>query len=160
MMRLCRALVRFAGVPLAGDDRGLAAIETAIVAPVLLLLSAGAIDASRAVAQQNELQTAADIAAGVTLATRPSTSDNLTTLKNVIAVETGLALSSVQAAFIYRCGTAGEYVGDMEVCGSDTYTTYVRIVLRKTYDPMWSKFGFGGPIKLQVTRQAIAEQSK
>lgn len=141
------------------SEQGTAVIETAIVTPVLLLLSLGAFDASGIVARQNELQNAADVAAGATLASSPDTAQKLATLKAVVVASTGLSSSNVDAAFIYRCGTNPNYVQSSASCASDPYTTYVQITLHDVYTPSWSKFGVGSPVKLLVVRQAIAGQT-
>ncbi|GGD85066.1 TadE/TadG family type IV pilus assembly protein [Croceicoccus mobilis] len=141
------------------DQRGTAAIETAILAPVLLMLSLGAIEVSTAVARQNELQNAADVAAGVVLAAKPDTPQKLSALKSVVVASTGLDDSKVAVSLIYRCGLDADYVALVDLCGSEYHTTYVRLALEDRYMPSWTRFGLGGPVTLRVVRQAIAEQS-
>ena len=50
------------------DNRGSVVVETALIAPVLALMSVGAFQVSQAVARQHELQTGADDAASLALA--------------------------------------------------------------------------------------------
>ena len=62
------------------DARGSMAIETAIVAPVLAMLSVGGFEVSAMVARQTELQSAASEAEGIALAASPDDAGKLATL--------------------------------------------------------------------------------
>ena len=145
--------------PLSHDNRGAIAIETAMVAPVLLLLSLGAFQASEVVARHNELQSAVGEASTAVLAVAPTTSGELTTLKNVVAASTNLPSSKVTLTFKYRCGEATAYVNSPSGC-SDFFSTYVEIVLSDTYNPVWTAYGITEPINLSVTRYVITRQSE
>lgn len=146
-------------VPLSQDNRGAIAIETAMVAPVLLLLSLGAFQASEVVARHNELQSAVGEASTAVLAVAPTTSGELTTLKNVVAASTNLTSNKVTLTFKYRCGEATAYVNSPSGC-SDFFSTYVEIVLSDTYNPVWTAYGIAEPINLSVTRYVITRQSE
>ena len=76
MIRALALLVR--------DDRGSMAIETAFVAPVLLLLSLGGFEVSQMVAGQTELQSAAAEAAAVVRAVAPETTGERNTVRSII----------------------------------------------------------------------------
>lgn len=145
--------------PLGRDNRGTMAIETALVAPVLLLLSLGAFQASEVVARHNELQSAVGEASTAVLAVTPTTDGELTTLKNVVAASTNLPSNKVTLTYKYRCGEATAYVNSPSGC-SDFYSTFVEIVLSDTYTPVWAQYGITGPINLSVTRYVITRQSE
>ena len=135
------------------DKRGSMAIETAFVAPVLVLLSLGGFQASQVIARQTELQTAAAEAAEIALAA-PTTS--LTTLRDIIKTSAGITNNSqVLVTTEYRCGTTATRV-TANTCGSGvTVTTYDKIVVTDTYTPKWTAYGIGSPISYSVTRWVI-----
>jgi len=142
------------------DARGTLAIETAIVAPTLILLALGAFQASTIVARQAELQGAVQEAQSVALAIAPETEDARATLKGIIATSTGLPAEQVAVEATYRCGSETGYVASSTTCGvGNPYASYVRITLTDTYTPTWVNFGVGGPINLEVERLVIIKQA-
>ena len=66
------------------DQQGTMVIETAIVAPVLVLMALGAFQVSQLVARQLELESAATEAAAIALAAPPEDAAKRTILTNVI----------------------------------------------------------------------------
>ena len=138
---------------LQANRSGTMAIETAIVAPVLILLSLGAFDASRMVARQSELQTAAAEAASIVLASPPTTAAERDTIEQVIEASTGLAADHVTLTEVYRCGTDEDFVTDPTDCASvDLTSTFISLRITDTYNPQWTKFGIGGPMNYDVRR--------
>jgi Flp pilus assembly protein TadG len=135
------------------DARGSMAIETAFVAPVLVLLSLGGFQASQVIARQTELQTAVAEAAEIALAA-PSTS--LTTLRDIIKTSTGITNNSqVLVTNEYRCGTTATRVAT-NTCGSGlAVTTYDKIAVTSSYVPKWAKFGVDSTVNYTVTRWVI-----
>lgn len=142
------------------DDRsGAMAIETAIVAPVLVLLSLGAFQVSTLVARQGELQSAMGVAAGVALASTPDTEDKRLTLKNIIAASTGLAATQIAVSDAYRCNANDHLVTAISNCTvGDKISSYVKIDLTDTYVPIWREFGVGSDLTLTVNRFIMIEQ--
>lgn len=144
---------------LRGDQAGAMAIETAIVAPVLVLLSLGAYQVSTLVARQGELQSAMGVAAGVALASTPDTEDKRLTLKNIIAASTGLAASQIVVSDAYRCNANDQLVIATSNCTvGDKISSYVKIDLTDTYVPFWREFGVGSDVTLNVNRFIMIEQ--
>lgn len=137
------------------DCHGMMAVETAIVATVVALLSLGAFQVSTFVARQNELQGAAADAAAIALAASPSTGGQLSTIKTILQTSTGLPSDKVSVTFIYRCGTNTTLITSSSSCsqnGSNRLYTYVRIVMTDTYNPIWSSYGLGSGVNLKVDR--------
>jgi hypothetical protein len=135
------------------DDRGGMVIETAIVAPVLALLSIGAFQVSMAVARQSELQSAAQIAGAIVLASNPDTEAEMITLKQVIMEETRLNADQVSLTKVYRCNSDAAFVSGGNICSDDAeISTFVRITMTDSYTPQWTQLGMGGPIGYRVTR--------
>lgn len=155
-MQVSLALLR----RLVGDSRGAFAIETAIVAPVLLVMSLGAFQVSAMVARQSELQGAAAEAAAIAIASAPDTQAKLDTLKSIIVTSTELPTNKVTVAFAHRCGANANYVTDSATCGGGDIATYVRIDLSDTYTPVWTEFGVGRPLTYSVTRYVMTRQWK
>jgi len=147
MMRLPTLLA------LSRNKAGTMAIETAIVAPVLILLSLGAFDASRMVARQSELQSAISEATSIVLASPPETVEQQDTLEQVIEASTGLAADEVTLTEVYRCGTDEDFVNDPSTCASsDLASTYIQLRITDTYTPQWTQFGIGGPMNYDIQR--------
>lgn len=137
------------------DCRGMMAVETAIVATVVALLSLGAFQVSTFVARQNELQGAAADAAAIALAAKPDTTTKLNTIKSILRTSTGLSTDRVTVSYVYRCGTDSTLITSPSSCsqnGSNRLYTYVRIVLSDTYNPIWSSYGLGSGVNLRVDR--------
>lgn len=137
------------------DCRGMMAVETAIVATVVALLSLGAFQVSTFVARQNELQGAAADAAAIALAAKPDTTTKLNTIKSILRTSTGLSTDRVTVSYVYRCGTESTLITSPSSCsqnGSNRLYTYVRIVLSDTYNPIWSSYGLGSGVNLRVDR--------
>jgi Flp pilus assembly protein TadG len=133
------------------EERGSMALETAIVAPVLLALAVGGFDASQLVARQTELQSAAAEAAAIVRAIAPETTAQRNTIRNIVATSTGLPNANVTVDEIYRCGTATDYV-TTDTCGSGPRSTYIRVTIIDRRAPIWSTFGIGGPVAYNVAR--------
>lgn len=137
---------------------GTMVIETAIVAPVLILMALGTFQVSGVVARQTELQTAAAEAAAIALAAAPDTAAKRTTVEQVIEASTGLAENQVAVSAAYRCDDE-DYVADPAACSSATVaSSYVKIVLTDTYEPAWTRFGVGSAINYRVTRYVMYQQ--
>ena len=138
------------------NQRGAVVIETAFAAPVLVLLGLGAFQVSQAVARQHELQAGADDAASMALAGWTDSSAQKTALKSVLKSTLNLTDDKVTITNKYRCGTTVAYVNVKTDCANGTIvTTYLRIVLTDTYTPTWAEFGFGKPLKYNVTRTLV-----
>lgn len=138
------------------DNRGAVVIETALVAPVLALMSVGAFQVSQAVARQHELQTGADDAASLALAGWQQDTGDITAVKSVIRRTLALGDSQVTVARKFRCGTDTALVDDRATCLEGTIvTSYIQIRLTDTYTPLWSDFGVGSDIEYDVRRLVV-----
>ena len=93
--KLHRALVR-----LAGDERGAAVVETAIIAPVLALLALGSYDMSRMIARQHDLQGGASDVEGIILAVATGPGTNVNKIEAVL--ESSLDLSNSGSVALRR----------------------------------------------------------
>lgn len=144
---------------LARNQRGAVMIETAIVAPVLIMMSLGAFQVSQIVARQTELQEAASEAAGIALAAMPDTAAERTTVKNIIVASTGLTSSQVTISEKFRCGTSTTYVDTDSSCVGVKVANYVKIELDATYTPIWANWGLGGDLNFNVDRYVMVKQT-
>jgi len=155
MMRLGRLL------ELARDARGTMAIETAIVAPVLAVMSLGIFEAGSMVSRQQELQSGASEAEAIILAaatsSTPTSSDDL---KKVIKNSLGLTDAQVVLTQRFRCD-GGDLLEDATTCTSGkALSTYVRVELKDTYTPVWSNYGFGKSFNYNVVRTVLVNTLK
>ena len=131
-------------------------IETAIVAPVLALLSLGGFEVSGMVARQSELQTAVAEAAQVAIASAPDTAEERATIKAIIMASAKLPSSKVTVSNEYRCNATATTVTSKSSCASsDVVTTYLKIYVTDTYTPGWTDFGVGRPLTYRITRRVI-----
>lgn len=144
---------------LRGDSCGAMLVETAMVTPMLLVLSLGSYDASRMFARESELQTAASEASAIALANPPDTTAELTTLRNIIKSSTGLTDTDVTVVLEYRCGNNAAYVTSNTSCGTQTVSNFVRINITDIYRPTYADFGIGGNINYRVTRYVMIGQT-
>ena len=138
------------------DKRGSVVIETAIVAPVLLVLSLGAFDMGRLVARQSELQSAVAEVGQIAIAIRVDTQTERDKIKAILVRSTGTAASNVTVSNSYRCGAANTTTTTESDCvGSDMITTYLDINITESKAPLWNNFGIGNPITYRVNRKVI-----
>lgn len=141
------------------DSAGAMLIETAMVAPVLVLMALGAFQVSVMIARQTELQSAAAEGAAIALAALPDTAAKRTTLAQVIRTSTGLATDKVSVDLVFRCANETTLrTNNDNPCGSQATTSYVRIQLTDTYTPAWTRFGVGSPLTYRVNRLVLLEQ--
>ena len=132
---------------------GSVVIETAIVAPVLVLLSLGTFDVSRMVARQHELQTGAIDLEGIVLAVAKGTGTNETTIRAALSSSLNLPLSKVTVVKVYRCGSSASTVTAISSCSDPTDTSiYVKVTLSDSYTPIWTKFGVGSQLNYNLVR--------
>lgn len=136
---------------LRADENGSMAIETAFVAPVLLIMALGGFEVSTMVARQTELQSAAAEAASVVRAVIPETAEERTTVRNILATSTGLTTEQITVTEIYRCGTAEAYITSGG-CGTGVQYKFIQVDLTDTYEPMWTKWGVGTGFTYNVSR--------
>lgn len=137
------------------DARGSMAVETAIVIPTLLLMSLGGFQVSKMVARQVELQNAVSEAAQIAQATTPDTAAKRTTIRDIIKTSTGITDNAkVQVTNEYRCDTSA--VQASSTCSTgQTLTTYLKIVVVDTFNPIWTDYGAGTSFDYSVTRRII-----
>lgn len=141
------------------DERGTMAIETAIVLPVLLLLSLGSFQVSTMVSRQTELQSAAAEASAIALAARPETEAERLTVEQVIEASTGLADDGVALTPMFRCNADAAFVAAVDACPAESQiSSYLQLDLQYSYEPVWTSFGVGGQVDYEVTRYVILEQ--
>ena len=135
-----------------GDVAGTAAIETAIVAPILMTLSLGAYEISKVVARQSELQSAAEQATEISLASTPDTAEEALQIERILVDSTGLDDSQIDVDLRYRCAAADTLTTSAGTCDEDELSTFVRIVMRDTYTPVWTEYGVGDNFTFLVER--------
>ncbi|MCB2047158.1 MAG: pilus assembly protein [Novosphingobium sp.] len=146
-----------------GDTRGAVAIETAFVAPMLILMSVGGFEVSQMVARQHELQSGASEATAIALAGNQGAVmenaelklDNLLTESLFGQVEGNE--NKVLVSRWYRCdarNTKTQNKSDCENSGNDKkrYSTYIRIIITDEWEPTWKKIGLGSDLDYRVER--------
>lgn len=132
---------------------GSVVVETAIVAPVLVLLALGTFDISRMVGRQSDLQTGATEVQSIVLAVSNGTATDVNTIQSVLMSTLSLPSNKVTVVKMFRCGTNSALVAASSSCNSNAViSTYVQVTLTDTYTPMWTNFGVGRPMNYRVQR--------
>ena len=135
------------------DQAGSMAIETAVVAPVLILLSLGIFEASSIVSRQHELQTTAAEGEIIAMATAGGATTTTTTIKSIIQNSVGLSANQISISRLYRCDDDQNTVANRTSCDEDAVvTSYIHLDLTDTYTPLWTEFGLGKPVTFNVER--------
>ena len=133
--------------------RGAFAIETALVAPLLALMSIGTFEVGTMVSRQQEQQSAASEAESIILAAAGGTGTDSDVIEEVIETSMGLAANQVTLEQRFRCGsTAGAPVEDATDCEIEPVYRYVRLEMSDSYTPVWANFGVGSSFDYNVQR--------
>jgi Flp pilus assembly protein TadG len=139
---------------IADDQRGSFAIETAFVAPVLILMTLGIFEVGTIIARQHELQSAANEIEIIVIATNQGAETDVTTLKSIVQQSVNLNANEVALAQSFRCGTAEILVNSASMCDEDeAISSYVTVSITEQYVPKWTYMGVGGPISFTVNRR-------
>ena len=133
---------------------GAMAVEVALLAPLLILFSVGAFEASSIVARQSELQGAASDVGSITLSSNGVSNVSPTTVRDILMVSTGLDEDNVEVVRRYRCGVEPELIETQGPCEDENavISNYFQITLHDRYRPLWTEFGIGKPIDFEVER--------
>ena len=137
---------------IAADRQGSMLIETAVVAPTLIVLSIGAFEIATMVEKQNRLQSTAELATEIALVSAPDTDDER------IAIQTELssslpATAAIQVEYKYRCGvTTTLEDAPPSGCSEEALSTYLHVALTDFYEPVWTSWGFGQAFEYDVQR--------
>ena len=134
------------------ETRGTVTIETALVAPVLVLMALGTFDAGGMVARQNELQSAAAEAQAIVQAKPPTDAAGRQTVRDIMKASAGLTDEQVSVTERFRCATAASYVSVNSCVEGEDVSTFIRVALSDTYTPVWTQFGIGSPVNYNVVR--------
>jgi len=148
------------------DRQGSVVIETAFVAPLLVLMAVGSFEVSSMVARQNELQSGVAEAAAVALAANMGAETTTTQLKSMLKESLDLTDQQVTVTRLFRCDNNTALVANRDTCGGGNsggaddngggndvvVSSYIRIRLQDTYTPVWSKIGIARPVTYTVRR--------
>ena len=126
---------------LARDKRGTSLIETALIAPVLILLATGSVDAGFGYAKQFRVQQAA--ARTAELAGTMGMLSNLgTTMQSEAASAAGVASGNVTVDIWLEC--AGVRQSDVNgTCTGSSPARFASVVITDTYTPLFAAFFSG-----------------
>lgn len=129
------------------------AIETAIIAPVLVALSIGGFEVGSMVARQTELQSAAAEAAAIVRASTPATSEERLAIRNVVATSAKVRSGQVSVVQIYRCADSTHYETSADECDNgQVVNKFIRVSIWEYRRPIWAEFGIGSSVTFNVTR--------
>ncbi|MBV1689358.1 pilus assembly protein [Novosphingobium sp. G106] len=129
------------------------AIETALVAPMVILLALSSADFSKIISRQQELQSAMGQVEGIALASNSGATTDTATLKTLLMQSLSLPSSNVVVEKLYRCGTNATLVADSTSCSSsDVVSSYIKVTLLDSYNPIWQRVSKIGTWNFSVQR--------
>lgn len=136
------------------DRKGSVAIETAFVAPALLLMSFGGFEVSSMVARYHELQSGASEAEAVALAANMGAETNVNELERMIRNSLDLNENQVSVVKKFRCNGSNELLDTADTCSEDDdiLASYVELKITDNYKPVWTSFGFSKTFHYRVNR--------
>lgn len=132
------------------DTRGSMLIETAIVAPALMLMCIGGVEVGTMVEKQNRLQAVAEQATEIVMITEADTPEERSDIQEELE-EALPSTGTVSVTPKYRCGTAAMTTSP-GTCEEELLSSYIEIVMTDTYTPTWTEFGIGEPFTYNVVR--------
>ncbi|MDF8331863.1 TadE/TadG family type IV pilus assembly protein [Novosphingobium cyanobacteriorum] len=148
-----RWLTRLVGTLRAARE-GAVVIEFALLAPMVVLMGLGAVDVSRIVARQAQLQAAVAEAGQIVLASTPDNDTKINAIKTVIANTTGIPTGSITIITVYRCGVDTTFVSLPGYCPvTGEIGKYLQVSVTDTYAPYWTALGVGKPFTMKIKRQ-------
>ena len=149
--------MRILGLPrqLLACGCGAMAVETAIVAPVLALLSIGTFEVGTMVSRQQELQSAASEAEAIIMGAAGGAGVESDDIKDVIVLSMGLDPDQVELEQRFRCGD-GVLVLDATGC-TERVSRYVLLELDDSYTPIWANYGVGSEFNYNVDRTIMVQ---
>lgn len=137
----------------ARSERGSVAIETAMVAPIVILLALSSADMSKIVSRQQELQSAMGQVEGIALAAGSGATTDTTTLKTMLMQSLSLPSANVTVDKLYRCSANTTLVTAATSCSSsDVVSTYIKVTLTDSYTPIWQRVSKIGTWNFNVQR--------
>lgn len=147
-------MIRRGLIRLMRDCGGSMAIETAAVAPMLVLMSIGTFEVARMVSRQQELQSAAGEGETIALAaSEAGQTTSIDTVRDIIAQSVSLDSDQVTVKRYYRCNDDEALVTDKTTCASDAViTSYLKLELTDRYAPIWTRLGIGSAFDYDVQR--------
>ncbi len=135
---------------LPNDERGVAAIELAMIAPVLALVMLGSLDLARAIATKISLEQAANRAMHLAEVLRPTSSANLAYINAQAAADARAALGSeptvTSAIYLRKCGARAVARTGTCVLG-ELPVNHLEITVRGTHRSIFTALarGWAGP---------------
>jgi Flp pilus assembly protein TadG len=134
------------------DRRGSVIVETALITPVLLIMSIGAYDVSRMIARKTELQEVAAEVAAIAMA-QTNANRSTTSLKDIAVAAAGVPASAVTVTEYLKCGVNTALVAITAPCATTVESAqYVVITINASYTPYSTNFGVGSAVALNITR--------
>lgn len=143
-------------------ERGAMAIETALVAPVLAIMSIGTFEVGTMVSRQQELQSAASEVESIILAAATGTGAASDDIEAVIEDSLNPSNSrpdlEVSLEQRFRCHDVDALVLDGTGCDTTKpIYRYVRLEISDRYTPVWVDWGVGSAFDYDVVRTIMVK---
>ena len=137
---------------LAGNVHAAVLVETAIVAPTLIVMCIGSFEVATMVEKQSRLQSTAELATEIAVISSPDTEAERVAIENELSGSLA-PTATIHVVFKYRCGTQAALANTPPSgCSEDSLSTYLHISLTDYYQPVWTDFGIGSAFEYDVQR--------
>ena len=133
-----------------GHTAGSVLVETAIVAPALILMCIGGVEVGTMIEKQNRLQSVAEQATEIVMVSNPDTADERSDIREELD-DALPATATVAVTDKYRCGT-GAMTTSPGTCDEELLSSYIEVTMTDSYAPTWTQFGFGSAFSYNVVR--------
>lgn len=129
------------------------AIETAIVAPLLVIMTLGTFEVGTVVARQHELQSAANEAEIIITAVNRGATIEVDQISEILQNSVDLTAEDITIEREFRCNQQNGKVKDQGNCPENSVISeYISIAITDSYTPTWTAFGVGQEIEFGVER--------
>ena len=137
---------------LAADQTGAVLVETAVVAPALIVMCIGGFEVATMVSKQTRLQSTAELATEIVVVSNPDTEAERLAIQNELS-QSLASTASIQVGYRYRCGVESAMTTTPPSgCSEEALSTYLHIQLTDDYVPVWAQWGFGSGFEYDVQR--------
>ncbi len=142
----------------ATDERGAAAVEFALILPLLVLMLVGIMDMGRMVYIRSILESAARAGAQAAFAD-PGATATIEAAVQTAALAGGVTVTSVTAPEACRCSDASSVDCATGTCATGSVHHYVTVTTTKAYTPMVNlanlPFGLGIDLTTTLTAKVV-----
>ena len=116
----------------------------------------GPLEIQRVVAVEDVAQHDVGEAEIIALAAASGATTDVTRIKSILKVSADLDDEQITVTRFYRCNANQATVTSPDSCNEDDVVTdYIRLTISDSYTPIWTDFGVGETVNMQVERTVL-----